>query len=263
MDEVNYPTVIQGLNESAYHARPEVSKSMLDKINRSPRLYWHAYIEKDLPPYSSDAMTMGSCVHLMLLEPNRAGEIAVRPKVDRRTKAGKEAYAAWYEEFGAADLILDEEQYGHATRAVEAVREHPLAAQLLAQAHSYEASMFAKDEETGLALRGRADVILKNGSIVDLKTTRDATPRGFRSSMYKFRYDVQAAYYVDLAKRCGYDTERFFFIAVEPNPPYPVAVYWTSPYTLEQGKVQYRENLDLLARCLEADHWPEFQGAEL
>ncbi len=77
---------------SDYLALDRISAHGIQKVGRSP-LHYRA--ERDAPMTPSDAMKLGTAVHTGLLEPELWDSVLCAPKVDRRTKAGKEAWAAF------------------------------------------------------------------------------------------------------------------------------------------------------------------------
>lgn len=82
------------MENADYHAHPAISKSHLDLIARSPLHYWARYIDPNrVPTEPTDAMRLGTAVHTLTLEADQfEARYAVAPAVDRRYKAGKEAW---------------------------------------------------------------------------------------------------------------------------------------------------------------------------
>jgi exodeoxyribonuclease VIII len=116
------------------------------------------------------------------------------------------------------------------------------------------------DEISGLQCKCRPDWLLDDGSmIVDLKTTEDASPRGFQKSIAQWRYHCQASWYLDgLQHATGNRPEQFVFIAVEKKPPYACAVYFADQQMIEIGRETARRDLDKLNVCKAADYWPGY-----
>ena len=72
----------------------------------------------------------------------------------------------------------------------------------------------------------RPDWISDDGEIVvDLKTTTDASPRGFQKSIANWGYHLQLGWYLRGLQKLGLDTYDFIFIAIEKTPPFCVGVY--------------------------------------
>ena len=253
---------VEDMDPDVYHSQPEISKSGLDMIAKAPRLYhWH-HLDPDGEPFKqTPAMELGEYVHVATLEPDRwQSDYVAAPRFDRRTKAGKaeaERYARMAEDEGK--VLVPHDMYEHANRSADAVREHPHAGDLLMLPGRAEVSMFAENEETGVGIRGRADYILtESSSIVDLKTTRDASARRFFYSVRDYRYDVQAAFYLDLLKHFRKEVGTFYWVAVEPRPPYMVSLFWAGPDMIIAGREKYSRDLLTYKGCLEANKWPGY-----
>jgi len=128
-----------------------------------------------------------------------------------------------------------------------------------------EALRSVRDPQTGVLCRCRPDYWRHDGIIVDLKTARDASRDGFSKSIDGWRYDVQAAYYIDGIARAraagGIDMpapRAFVFIAAEKAAPYGVAVYNIDAQSIAIGRREYREDLDIYAECSATGEWPGY-----
>jgi len=231
---------------------PGISKSGLDLINRSPAHYKWA---KDNPSDPTPAMRIGTLTHLAVLEPDRfASECVVMPSMDRRTKAGKEAWEQFQADYPEHELLTSEEH----TRIMairDSVFAHPMARKLMDRITDVEVSTFWKDSETGVDCRCRPDAVLDNGMLIDLKTARDAGP-GFARSAAKYRYHVQAAFYGD--GMGGMENRPMVFIAVETEAPHLVACHMISPDSLLIGREAYERNLDTYLECTNSGEWPGY-----
>ena len=77
--------------ENYYDDKEHVTNSMLSWLKQSPA-YFKSQIDKKSVP--TDAMTFGSAFHCAVLEPDKFDDLYyVIPKLDKRTKAGKEEFA--------------------------------------------------------------------------------------------------------------------------------------------------------------------------
>lgn len=86
------------------------------------------------------------------------------------------------------------------------------------------------------------------GLIIDLKTTTDATPWGFKWSAKKFNYHLQARHYLDVANKIAGEKKynNFLFVAVEKSSPYNAYIHECSPGVLEQAGELKEQALDLI-----------------
>lgn len=231
-----------------YHADPAVSASHLHAVAASPYHYWKRFIDPQRQPVEpTAAMRLGSLVHCAVLEPD---QLLQRYGVcgPRNTKAGKEQAA----EMAASGIeAVTEADMALALSMAAAVREHPAAALLLASGKA-EQSFWWDDTTAGLRCKCRPDWY-SGATIVDLKTTTDASPSGFAKSVANFRYHVQANHYL-----AGTFAERFIFIAVEKTYPYAVGVYELDADAMAHGAELRRQNMQTIADCRAINEWPGY-----
>jgi exodeoxyribonuclease VIII len=251
------------MDNAAYHAHPAVSKSHLDLVAKSPLHYWARYIDPNrVPQEPTAAMAIGSAVHTHVLELDQwDAQYVVAPEgIDRRTKAGK---AEWEVVTTAASgrTMLSRADAELVMRMGHSVYSHPAAAMLLKQLPGKaETTWMWNDATTGLQCKCRPDWLTDDGSlIIDLKTTEDASPAGFRKSIAAYRYHVQAAHYLTGVERAtGRRPEQFIFICVEKKAPFCTAVYAADAQMVEIGSEIAARDLDVLATCKQAGAWPGY-----
>lgn len=232
-----------------YHAHSGVSKSKLDSIAKSPLHYWSRWCDPSrLEPAPTPAMERGTAVHMAVLEPEKfAVTYAQAPDVSRTTKAGK---LEW--ELAAADgkKLLKTDDWDTVQYMLRSVLEHPMAHKILAAPGRAEESFFAQCPSTGLELKCRPDWLTDSGWLVDLKTTQDASLKGFQKAVATYRYHVQAAHYLNVFKLAtGTQPRGFIFIAVESTDPWAVQVFEASPLLIEAGALEVNRNLQALAHA--------------
>ena len=99
---------------------------------------------------------------------------------------------------------------------------------------SWDEYSFLTEEEDlhSLKYRVRPDRLLVRNeepmAILDWKSCRDASEKSFRSDFWKYRYDLQAAFYCDVM---GILVDDFYFVAIEKQYPFNTAVYGLNPET--------------------------------
>jgi len=238
------------ISNEKYHADSAVSASHLKAVMQSPYHYWSRFVDpnrKLVEPTA--AMKLGSLTHCAILEPDellqRYGVCAAR-----NTKAGKEQAAAMeaegIEAVTSSDMAL-------ALGMAAEVRNHPAASALLANGKA-EQSFWWTDTATGMRCKCRPDWY-HNATVVDIKTTTDASPQAFARSVATFAYHVQAAHYLEgLSDRC----QRFVFVAVEKAYPHAVGVYELDADALALGRTTRDNALDVIAGCHAAGVWPGY-----
>jgi exodeoxyribonuclease VIII len=231
-----------------YHADPSVSASHLHAVASSPYHYWSRFLNPSRPPsVQTAAMKLGSLTHCAVLEPD---ELSSRYGIclPRNTKAGKEMAAEMEAEGIEAVTSTDMEQ---ALAMAASVRSHQAAAALLRDGKA-EQSFWWDDKLTGLRCKCRPDWYVGT-TIVDLKTTTDASPKGFAKSVAQWRYHVQQSHYL-----AGTFAERFVFIAVEKQYPFVTACYELDETAALHGSTERRNNLQTIADCRAISEWPGY-----
>lgn len=174
-------------------------------------------------------------------------------------------------------IAIPARDYKNMMGMLAAVNRHPFAGGLISGA-SVEQSFFIEndqdyiDHETGEVVRVRelrkcrTDAITANGEwIPDLKTTDDVSLDGFGRTIVNRRYDVQAAWYLDILRDLyGSDAPRgFAFIACQKTRPYDVAVHYLTDEQIERGRRIYQRDMLRLVRCRDQNFWPGADGGDL
>jgi hypothetical protein len=250
------------MDNATYHAHSAVSKSHLDLVAKSPLHYWSRYLDPNrVPQEPTAAMAIGSAVHTHVLELDQwdAQYVVAPAGIDRRTKVGKAEWDVFQTAIGTR-TVISREDADLVMRIGRSVLSHPAAAYLLGLPGKAETTHMWTDAGTGLQCKCRPDWLLDDGSmIVDLKTTEDASLRGFQKSIAQWRYHIQASFYLEgLEHATGKRPEQFVFIAVEKKPPFVCAVYVADQQMIEIGGDTVRRDLDKLNVCKAADYWPGY-----
>ena len=134
-------------------------------------------------------------------------------------------------------------------------RRHPFW-DIIHLSHKIEASVFAQDEQTGLALKARPDLWIEDHTLVDVKTTDDATPEAFLRTIGSFGYHIQAAHYMAMT-----GADNFIFVAVERKAPYAIGIYKLDAEWLQAGENLRRKAIATLHECRALDSWPAYPTA--
>ncbi len=242
-----------------------ISKSSLDLIDRSPAHYKYS-LDNPASRIETPAMRFGSIIHKAVLEPDTFyDEYIVMPEgVKKPTEAQLRAakpspktvdqIELWndFQSIAEGKALISEKEVVQAEGIRNAVFSHSKAKAILSNGIP-EQSIFWNESITGEKCKARADWIhgSEQSLLVDLKTTVDARLHSFRSSIRKFRYNVQASHYSE-----GFGVDAFCFIAVEKEPPHGVAVYVLSPEQFSQGTELRNNNLETYAECKSKDIWP-------
>ena len=251
--------MIKHESNAAYHATQALSKSRLWEMRICPQ--WFKYREDNPDTEPNPTLILGSAFHKLVLEPQDFGkEFAIVPAIDRRTKEGKTAYAAFEDANAGKDFITfaDYEKISAMASAIACNRK----AAFLTRGN-VEESYYFTDDATGIECKVRPDcfkVVNGRGYIIDLKSCRSAAPDDFRRDAINFGYDLQAAMYVEgVQKEHGIPCD-FLFVAVEKDPPYLINVMQCDDLLLTRGKDLFREYLGLYKRCSETGNWFGLNG---
>ena len=263
--------IVLGLEESLYHARPELSSTDARLILESPAKYrW----KKDHPPLvePSKKFDVGSAVHSKVLGTGYEAIPIPAEYLASNGAASTTAAKTFIAEVRAAGKIpLKLEEFEPINAQAESVLAHPAARQLFGQPADAEVSVFATDPKTGVDVRARFDFLPNDFTLgapsrvsVDLKTARDASPRGFTKSIAEYSYDVQRAWYLDALKWTTGEDAEMVFCAVEKDAPYLVGVYQLPTIWVEMGKTKARRARQVFAEATANDVWPGYgDGVEL
>lgn len=139
-----------------------------------------------------------------------------------------------------------------------ALMSDPEIAELFGEGDS-EVTLLWNDEATGLCCKARADRWIKHArKMVDLKTTEDASKRGFGRSVVKYGYDITHAHYSEGARACGEPIEQYLIVAQEKKPPYLAAVYQLDAAGESRGYELRKRGMETMAACLATNDWPGY-----
>ena len=246
------------MTEQEYRKHPAISRSELFKISESPEKfkYYQEHPEEPTP-----ALVFGQLFHAMALQPETINDLfAFAPNVDRRTKEGKEAFAA-FEAQAQNKTVVTADMYQQATEMCEALNRNEFVKKLLKG--EKEKPFFWVDEMTGENCKCRTDVLTELGEnliIVDLKSTDNAETEAFMRSAIKYGYDLQSAMYSEGVKMNTGKEPLFVFIAIEKKPPYAINILQADKLLIRRGYDLFREYLGIYHDCKITDNWYGYLG---
>lgn len=241
---------IEAIPAEDYFSRPALNASALKAFAKVPAL---AHVSRE----ETAAMVLGSLVHCAILEPDELDTRYQATTVDRRgTKAWDEAVVAAE---GRELVKLTDMDQAHRMR--DAVWANPTARELLTDATT-EQSAFWTDETTGLPCKARADAVnTRLHALIDVKTTIDASARGFAMQFSKLGYGIQDVHYRNGWQAHGHDIETMVFIAVEKTNPYLVALYELGGDQLNAYADKYASLIWQYKQCHDTGHFPGYDLA--
>ena len=228
--------VIEDMPAAEYHAAEGLSSTQVRALLRS----WADYDECG-NVVENAAMRIGTAVHLLVLEPERApGAVGVEPDVDRRTKDGKAAWAEWLRLADTYEVTLSDKpprtggpsDWERAQKCAASVSANPKAARALARAEHRELSVFWSDPETGVRCKARLDAYAA-GYVCDVKTTGLGIDIASAQKWWGNRGGpIQIAWYGRAARAAGLAFNGGLVIASRTKAPFVAEVYEIDPSDL-------------------------------
>lgn len=261
MTEMKREGLVYGMPEAEYHSGGggELSSTGAKLLLECAAKFKYQVIDGNRVHRA--AFDLGTAVHTKVLG---VGALFEEYPEEHLTASGnvstKAATVEWERERRAAGaILLTPDQARQAEGMAEAVLAEPESRTLFERDGHSEVSMF--DELTGVRRRGRFDYLPNEGGFaVDLKTTMDASPFGFRASVEKFGYHIQYGHYTSILERITGEKRDMIFVAVEKVEPYLVnVVRFDEVYDYARmGETEALEAVDLYRSCMESGVWPGY-----
>lgn len=227
-----------------YHKNEAISNSDLSLINKSINHYLRKQEEEEKEENSS--LILGQAFHDLILSKEIVSDRYILMPEEIKQKRGK----AWeeFKEIAGDKIVLTKAQTDVLDAMEESFLSHPKAKLLIGEGYAEESFFYRVG---GIQCKCRPDFVnTKHNLIVDLKTSRSALPDDFSRSIANYRYHVQAAWYLDGVNRVYEEEEKeerfdkFIFIVVETASPFSVCVYELGTESIEEGRRQYKKDLD-------------------
>lgn len=230
--------LIENLSMTDYQADPAYSAGDFIKMGDSFKK-WKYFKENPIKP--TRAMILGSATGLILeaaltKKPHLVSSgIAIFSDGSSKTK-GFEKFSSERKE----TYCLDEDEFSMADRCVKAILDEPEAMKYLDGAIA-EPSIFVADPDFGFQRKCRPDFLhVKQGVSINIKTTTDASERGFIRSIADWSYDWQTLNYQDVL-RLHFDRsfdEIHILAEKAEDGPIVVKIRGIDDDTLEQARGQ-------------------------
>lgn len=245
-----HPALIQ--HRVVYDGITALNYSGAKELLRSPAHY-QSYLNQERE--ETKALRMGSLIHCAVLQPELLNEkFITAPEVDRRTKEGKETYAAFQSSLKPGMTVVSAEE----SAECHLIASHAkLALERIGVTFDQTELMFTTDHN-GVQLKCAIDGV-SGDYLWDLKTTEDASPAGILKAIRAYRYNLQAYFY-----RLCYETafERrmlgFRFLFIEKAPPYATAVVEIGPELMSYAVADFEKALQTYRECTTLNSWPAY-----
>lgn len=276
------PGICRGIPASEYHAWDIASRSMLTKL-ADTRHYTPADVRHEMltAKPDTDALALGSALHVALLEPARyAKAVAIGPVNPKTGRTYERDTKAWEEAEHAGDtaVLLTTDQATKVPLMAAALRAHPQARAIFERATERELSVVVNldldelaaehgvgdywrlrsDDDAQLLAKARLDMLCPDVALVaDLKTSVAATEWELRKSVTDYGYYQQSALYPHMARAAGFgDVRHFALVVVRSEEPYRAAVLRVTEESQRIGWQELLPAMALAARCYRLDDWP-------
>lgn len=245
-----------------------LSKSQLAKLD-CPAKFKYEFMDGGAAE-EKDHLNVGNAVHTLALEPDLFHDrFYVLPEGLRRDPRTA-AYKAEIEAAGKRKMITFND-FGDIEGMAKSLTSNKKALSLLDGAGLIEPSIFWNDDETGVRLRCRPDLMRDDGLIVDLKTGHSAEPMKFSRTAFDLHYDISVAMTCEGYKKLhGKKPDNYVFLMIESKAPYVIEAYdsfrpWdpddmTKFTYFDAGWFRFRRMLDRFVECKKSGHWPGYQN---
>ena len=239
---------------SNYHSIKALSNSSLSVLKRSPTEFYKRFITGEMKGQESDAMLLGSAVHMLALEPGRfdmeyvvlGGPI--NPQTGKPYGRDTKKFEYWLMDQAANDddrTILIREEFAESLAIAKAFQSHPTIAAIMASRaeKSFELEyglQYETSDGQTVDLKCKIDFVCPSERlIIDLKTTSDPSPYAWSWSAEDFGYHRQRAIYGDAMEAKYGEPFRFLFGVVRSKEPYEAAVYELDAESINRGRSEY------------------------
>lgn len=240
--------IFPSMSMADYHGAPGWGSSSLKAMRRGPpaRVIW----ERSAPHKDTDATMLGTAVHSRVLTPDQFVRTYVT-KPEGMSFASKEG-KSWRDAM-AGFTILPWDLSNAVSGIAAALKDHPLASEVLTSPDATEESMFWVQE--GTLCKGRPDLRRKH-YIYDLKVSRHAEGRSLVYRAYVEGWMHQLAHYQTGCLANGLDIRGGRLIVVAPTPPHWVYCLEVKAEALALLGLENEATLRAMHECEVAGNWP-------
>ena len=270
---ITKPGWYSNISIERYHAAnmcdgPAVSSSNLRTCwLKSPAHMYAEWAENPEaePRESTRAMILGAAAHHLLLgEEEFKLKFIGRPETYRDLKTAVEkpwnnnshACQDWNAmQEAAGKVIVTVKELKAIVEMAKSLSLEPLVQEGLLRGE-VETSGFFKDDETGLWVKVRPDVIPSGGDFVDLKTATEVTTIALMSAIRSYSYHQQGALVWEACEAFGHPFESFMLLFVETTRPFCARTVPLFDDDLARGRMQNRAMLRTIRKCLDTNHFP-------
>jgi exodeoxyribonuclease VIII len=230
----------RGIPDRTYHRFDCLSRSLLEAYHSGDSL---AQIRYDMthPSEPTPAMQLGTAVHMLVLEPERAAtEVVQAPTLDLRKTADKQIWAEFQAEHrdhlilrGADDGI---DRWDAARYMRDAIFDHPFGRAFLPLVTERELTLVWQHPQTQTVARCRLDaVVAEDRAVLDCKTIHSTNERVIQRRIDDGLHR-QGGFYRLLARALGLEVDNHVCLFVQAAPPWEVCPVRLTELALDIGE---------------------------
>ena len=200
------------------------------------------------------ALADGTAVHAFFLERDKFDtDFVIKPAdIKLNTKVGKE----WALE-NQSKIIIDSELGNNLYEMEKSFMDSP--AKLIYDIKGETELSYFWDDLGTIKGKCRPDWLSDDGSIVvDIKTTTDASPRGFQKSISNWGYHLQLGWYLRGLRKLGVPAEQFIFIAIEKTAPFCVGVYRADQEMINYAMKELDQLMPEIQTAMVSKEFPDY-----
>ena len=245
------------VNDETYFAdNMYVTNSMLKQLMTGSTMRLEHYL--NMEHKETESLVVGSAFHCYLLEPEEFDKRYVfAPKIDKRTKVGKELYAEFTESIGERKPVPGHYEFAFENMYTN-IYDNKNAKTLMDGAKVRESIHFWEDTKTGLKCKGKVDAEGKD-YLVDIKTTsKGADHESFNKFVNDYKITQQAAFYLN-----GTQKKAFYFIMVELKAPFGVGIYKMGEEAVEFGNRQVESTINIYKEFVSNELITDLNGGNI
>ena len=241
------------ISNAEYHSKKTHLSSTNIRTFKKNRKQFEYSLTHDLIKQTK-AMADGTAVHAFFLERDKFDSDFVVKPADMRlnTKAGKE----WALEH-QSKIIIDSELGNNLYEMEKSFMDSP--AKLIYDIKGQTELSYFWDDLGTIKGKCRPDWISDDGEIVvDVKTTTDASPRGFQKSISNWGYHLQLGWYLRGLRKLGLSAEQFIFIAIEKTAPFCVGVYKADQEMINFAMKEIDQIMPEIQTAMVSNEFPDY-----
>ena len=241
------------ISNAEYHGRKTHLSSTNIRTFKKNRKQFEYGLTHELVKQTK-AMADGTAVHAFFLERDKFDTDFVIKPADMRlnTKAGKE----WAQEH-QSKIIIDSELGNNLYEMEKSFMDSP--ARLIYDIKGQTELSYFWDDLGTIKGKCRPDWISDDGEIVvDVKTTTDASPRGFQKSISTWGYHLQLGWYLRGLRRLGLPAKQFIFIAIEKTAPFCVGVYKADQEMINFAMKEIDQLMPEIQTAMVSNEFPDY-----